>query len=1014
MKKHILIILSVFFSCSIFAQKVTVSGVVVDKKTGDPLIGVVVMEKTRNIGTATDTDGRFTLELPAKNSTLTISYMGYKTVTIPVKDTNMSIEMSEDTQTLDEVVVVGFGTQKKETMVGSVSSIKSKSLTSVPASNLTQSIAGKAPGVTVVQPSGEIGRDEASIYIRGKATFADENAKPLIVVDGIIRESFAQIDPNEIESINILKDASATAVYGVKGANGVIIVTTKRGITGKPEVSFTANVAMNVPMRLHRPIDSYRSVLLRNEILNNGGLQPEYSASDLMKYRTKVSPYTHPDIDWIDEIMKSHSIQQQYNINVRGGGESTRYFISGGYFTQDSPFKNDDITQFDRYNFRSNLDFDFTKDLSVSINLGARIEDRNYPTVMQWNSWEIYHAAYATSGRRYPAYNPDGSYAGDSDYPNLHAKIQDSGTFKENRNVLEIGLNAQYKLSRLLPGLAVKGSVAYDDDSKHGKVYNKDVAVYQYNYVNDSYIQFGQNRPLRWGWEYVDNFRKIYLEGGMTYNNDFGKHTVSGLFLFNRLSSGYNTDVEYASQGLVGRFVYGYDSKYLAEVNFGYNGSENFAPGKRYGLFPAFAAGWILSNESFYKSSNVSKVMDTFKLRASLGWVGNDRVWSYDPVTRQSSEARFIYLQQYEYVKEEEGKPKNSYIFGVGDNLVTGIRQGRIANPNVSWEKARKFNIGIETGFFNGLFNLNADYFHERRSDILTQVQTVPGYVGTTFAPANIGIVENQGVEIELIHNNTINNDLSYSIRGNFSFARNKIINMGTPNGVLPYQRPEGYPIDTPLKLITLGYFQDYEDIENSPSQLGLEGNTEVRPGDLKYLDVNGDGVIDRYDMVRTGYPTIPEIQYGVNLSVTYKGFDISALFQGAANVSFDKNWEIMWAFSNGDNVYDKHWYYWTPETGDSNAEYTQLYGKYQNNEAGADYTLSNGSYVRLKNLDVGYTIPARITQKVNIKHVRIYLSGLNLVTWSKEPYLDPDNRDNRGAKMPPSRAYNVGLNVTF
>lgn len=992
------------------AQTLTITGTVLDKSNNEPLIGATIAVSGTTTGAMTDVDGNFTVLVPSAKSQLRISYVGYKTQVVNVTPSKaMKILLASDAGTLDEVVVVGYGTQKKESMVGSISSIKSEALATVPASNMTQTLAGKASGISVVQTSGEIGRDEADIYIRGKATFSDENSKPLIVVDGIIREGFAQIDPNEVESINILKDASATAVYGVKGANGVIIITTKRGVKGKPEVSFTAQVAINVPVRLYKPLDSYRTSILRNELLDNGGQQPEYSAADLMKYRTGVSPYTHPNVNWMDEIMKSHSVQQQYNVNVRGGTKMVRYFASCGFFNQDSPFKGDKITNFNRYNFRSNLDFDFTKDLSVSVNLGARIEDRHYPQAMQYSSWDIYHGAVANSGRKYPAFNLDGSYGGDKDYSNIHSLIRDSGEFKENRNVLEAGINANYKLSWLLPGLAIRAQVAYDDDSKHGKVYYKNAATYQYNYADDSYIMHGENRPLRWGWEYVDNYRKIYLEGGVTYDNAFGPHNVNVLLLANRLSYGSNIDQTYASQGIVGRAVYNFDSRYLAEVNFGYNGSENFAKGHRYGLFPSFALGWVLSNEPFYNKLKISEWMNNFKIRGSLGWVGNDRVWAYNPVTGSSDEARFIYLQQYEYV--DAG---NSYVFGIGDTRITGIRQGRIANPDVKWETSRKFNIGFEAGFFNNSLTFTFDYFNELRKDILTVVQTMPGYVGTTFSPANIGSVRNQGVELEANYSKHFGQDFFFSAKGNFSFARNKVLDMGSPVNVLPYQRAEGYAIDTPLKLITEGFFQDYNDIERWSSQLGLEGNTEVRPGDLKYRDINGDGVIDRKDMIRTGYPLVPEINYGLTLTASWRGFDLSALFQGVTNVSFDKNWEAMWAFSNGDNVYDRHWYYWTPEMGDDAAKYTQMYGKYQNNEAGADYTLSDGSYLRLKNIDFGYTLPSKITKKLKINSIRVYFSALNVYTWSKEPYLDPDNRNLRAASMPPMRAFNFGLNVNF
>lgn len=1010
MKKHILLCIFSLLAGMAFSQSMIVKGTVTDKTTGDPLIGALITDQSKQNGSITDIDGNFSVKINGKSATLTISYMGYKTITVPVKDNKpMKIQLAEDTQALDEVVVIGYGTQKKETMVGSVSTIKSKELASVPASNLTHSIAGKTTGVSVVQSSGEIGRDEASIYIRGKATFSEENAKPLIVVDGIIRENFAQIDPNEIESMNILKDASATAVFGVKGANGVIIITTKRGTEGKPQVSLTAQLATNVPMRLYRPIDAYRTTLLRNEMSVNGNKQPDYTSNDLMNYRTKVSPYTHPDIDWLDEIMRPTSMQQQYNINIRGGTKSIRYFISGGFFNQDSPFKNDNITNFSRYNFRSNLDFDITKNLTASLNLGARIEDRHYPSSMQYNSWNIYHDAYAMSGRKYPAYNMDGSYAGDKQYQNIHSRIKDSGEFKENKNILELGLNVQYKMDWLLKGLSVRGQVAYDDNSSHGKIYSKQVASYEYKSDKNIYIQHGQDRPLAWDWEYVDNYRRIYMEAGINYARDFGKHNVSALLLFNRLSHGMNTNPMFASQGVVGRAVYGYDTRYLAEFNVGYNGSENFYSGQRYGLFPAFALGWIVSNEPFFKNAGIDRVMNNLKFRASLGWVGNDQVYAYDPIKASSNEARFIYLQQYDYIDKE-----NSYPFGVGDNVEEGIRQGRIANPSVKWETSRKLNVGVETAFFNSKLTLNADYFDEYRSGILIGLTNVPDYVGTTFSPANIGIVSNKGFELEMAHNNYVNDDFSYFIKGNFSFVRNKVIEQGSSPGVLPYQRPEGFPIDTPLKFITLGYFQSYEEIENSPSQLGIDGNTEVRPGDLKYKDINGDGIIDKYDQIRTGFPTTPEIQYGLNLGLSYKGFDLSVLFQGSEHASFDKNWEIMWAFSNADNVYDKHWSYWTPEMGDGGSKYTELYGKYQNNEAGADYTLSSGSYLRLKNVDLGYTIPARITKKAHISNVRIYISALNLYTWAKEPYLDPDNRDNRGGKMPPVQSYNVGININF
>jgi outer membrane receptor protein involved in Fe transport len=380
--------------------------------------------------------------------------------------------------------------------------------------------------------------------------------------------------------------------------------------------------------------------------------------------------------------------------------------------------------------------------------------------------------------------------------------------------------------------------------------------------------------------------------------------------------------------------------------------------------------------------------------------VGNDRSWN-----DSGEEARFLYLQSYLY--------KGGYMFG--DTQVEGIRADKIANPDAKWETGRKFNAGLETAFWKNRITFSVDYFNEYRSDILTNVAVAtPAFVGAVFANANIGKTLNQGIEVELSGNYQISREFSVFARGNFSFARNKVLEYGTPDGVLPYQRPEGFPIDMPLKYITLGYFQSYEEIENSPSQLGIEDNMEVKPGDLKYKDINGDGIINKDDKIHVGFPTTPEIQYGITLGLNWKNWDISALVQGTACASFDKNWEIMWHFSNNQNVFPKHWYYWTPEAGDARSQYVELAGKWQNNEAGADYTLSSGSFVRLKNLDLGYTLPAAFTNKLGMGNVRLYVSALNLFTWASEKGLDPDNRNSRGARMPPSKSINAGINVNF
>jgi len=1007
MKKYILqfvLFLSIMlFSFSAFSQN-TVTGVVRDAATGETLLGVNIMEKGTTNGTISDVNGNYQLKLTGSDATIVFSYIGYVKVEEPVNGrSEINVNLSTDSKMVNEVMVVGYGTQKKESVVGSISSINNKTLVSIPVSNLSQSIAGKLSGVQIVQSSGEIGRDEAEIYVRGRATWGD--AKPLIVVDGIVRDNFAQIDPNEIQSLNVLKDASATAVFGVKGANGVIIITTKRGTTGKPKISFTAQTAVTQTTRIPEPLDSYRSAMLEN-MHKVGGLSQSapWDTEDLMLFRTNASPYTNPDFTWVDVIMKDHSQQSQYNLNVSGGTETIKYFVSGGYFTQDGMYNYDKNTNFTRFNFRSNFDIRVTKNFSAAINLGARIQTTKNPASAWYGSWDIYRGSFANAGRYIPVFNPDGSLGGSSSYNNLVGVVRDMGFFTETRSILELGINLDYKLDFIIKGLSAKGQVAFDDNAYLNKMYQSSFARYQYDFAKDKYTEIGENRPLAYNWGNVNDTRKVYYELGLNYSRTFGKIDVTGLLLANRDLRNVNEQTAYASEGIVGRMTFSYDSRYLTELNMGFNGSENFPADSRYGFFPAVALGWVLTNEPFFMNSQLSKVLTSFKVRGSMGLVGNDKLWL------NGVEQRFLYLQQY----AESG----GATFGTGDNWYGGIQQGKIANLNVQWEVALKQNIGFEAEFYQGLLELNFDYFFENRDKILTeQPNTAPFYVGAEFYPANVGIVENKGFEMELKHNKIFSGGFSYFIKGNLSYAHNTVVQRDDAYMTLDYQKEAGYSIGTPLVYIQTGIFQSYEDIYNSPAQIadlgGINGNNAVYPGDLKFKDLNGDNVINQYDRMRSGYSTVPEIGYGMQLGFNYKGFDVSVLIQGSARAAFDKNWEIMWHFSNNANVFPKHWNYWTPETS-GNEQYTRIYGAYQNNESGSTYSLGSGDYVRLKTAEIGYEIPKTLAKKLHIEGIRIYLSGVNLFIWAKERYLDPDNRNSRGGFMPPLKSYNIGVNVNF
>ncbi len=1000
--RHIaLFLMAILFAISSYGQQsYKITGTVRDAKTKETLIGVNIIIKGTFTGTTSNVDGSYSIDVPNSAGTLQFSYLGYQPREEAIGGRSViNVELNSDTKTLEEVVVVGYGIQKKESVVGSISSITSKTLVSIPVSNITQSIAGKLSGVQVVQTSGEIGRDEADIFIRGQATYGNSN--PLIVVDGIIRDGFAQIDPNEIQTMSILKDASATAVYGVKGANGVIIISTKRGIEGKPQISFTTQTAITMPTRIPQPLDSYRSALLANLYKVGGSKEAApFNSKDLLNFRTGASPYTNPDYSWVDVMMKDYSTLTQYNLNVSGGTKTIKYFISGGYLTQDGVYRYDPYTNFSRMNFRSNFDINVTDNFSASINLGTRIEQRTNPATAWYGSWEIYRASFALGGRFTPVFNPDGSLAGNTNRTNLIGNVRDRGFFKEIRSVMEMGINLNYKLDNITPGLSVKGQLAFDDNGSMNRNYEQLFSVYQYDLKNNSYTEFGENTPINFAWGNVYNTRKTYYELSLNYIRDFGKHSITGLLLANRDLKYINVETPYATEGIVGRFTYDYNKRYLAEINAGFNGSENFAPGKRYGFFPAFALGWIVTNEPFMRNSGFRKVVNSLKVRGSLGWVGNDKIGS----------DRFIYLQQY----EETG----GAMFGTGDNWFQGIRQGTIANKNVQWEVARKQNIGFESDWFNGLFGLNFDYFFEYRDKILTTISnTSPSYIGATFSAANIGIVKNEGFELELRHNYSFAKNSSYFIRGNFSYAHNTVIKKDDAYMTLDYQKEEGYPIGTSVKYIAIGIFQSYDEIYNSPPQLsqigGIPGNNILYPGDLKFLDVNNDGVINRFDQARTGYSYVPEVAYGLTFGLNLGNFDFSALLQGVARASFEKNWEIMWHFSNNENVFPTHWNYWTPETSGSE-QYVRLYGPYQNNEAGSTYSLGSGQYMRLKNAEIGYTLPKSVLKKIRTESLRIYVSGVNLVLWAKEPYIDPDNRNQRGGNMPPLKSINFGIKLNF
>lgn len=1011
---------------SVFAQTKQVTGVVKDA-TGETVIGASVVEKGTTNGVITDFDGVFKLTV-SENAVLQISYIGYQTQEVKVAGkTTLDITLREDTEMLEEVVVVGYGAQKKESVIGAISQVTSKDLLSTPSANISQAISGKITGVITSQTSGAPGADDAQIYIRGRATFAGD-AQPLVLVDGVER-SFSQIAPDDIETISVLKDASATAVYGVRGANGVMLITTKRGKEQKPVVSLTANWQIQSPTRKDTYLDSYQSVMLLEEALANDGLPSQFSADNIEMYRRSVAgelsgrdAMLYPNVDWYDQVLNNTAPAQRYNVSVTGGTKRMRYYASGEFYDQKSIVKNLSNDQFGntsspgfrRYSFRANTDFFLATDLTFSVNFGTRFEERRGPNTNDSapNYSEIFYELNHTPGWSFPvSYSiPNGEstrtlYAGTSQYQNnIVARLTEAGYYKSTNVVNETNFIVDYKMDWLTEGLSVKGMLSFDYENLHRNNYTRNFATYELNDPANyesltAYNKFNTDTELTHGSEFTSIY-KLYMEAQVNYARKFGKHDVTAMALYMQNDYRSKADLAKRYQGLVGRVTYAWDDRYLAEFNAGYNGSENFMKGKRFGFFPAFSIGWRLSNEPFMQK--YSDWLNNLKIRASYGQVGND-VYQVNGVQQ-----RFLYEQKWSQIT-------NDYYFGTTGQ--TGIYDAQYPNYGVTWERAHKYNVGIEFGFFNGMLTGNVDVFYEKRNDILTTYLTRPEWVGVVMAAANLGKTKNQGYEIELKHSNHIGSDFHYTVGFNFSHARNEILSMDEPSIKTDYRKREGHPINQYFGLICDGYVTQADlDSGNLPVS---RFSSDVKVGDLKYRDMNQDGFIDDRDETFIGYSDIPENMYALNLSANYKNWGFSVMFQGVDHVSRYYDAEAMFAFINGGKVKEHHLERWNPAESEAynlaHAKYPLLhYNDYgDHNQRQNSYFLKNGAFLRLKNIELSYTLPERWSHKVGMSDCRLYINANNLVTWDHlDGLTDPES--NGSNRFPIMKTVNFGVNIKF
>jgi len=1015
-----LMLMLLTLSLPLQAQTVSVTGTVKDI-TGDPLPGASVIEKGTQNGMATDANGAFRLTV-SPGAVLQVSYLGYITKDVPTAGkTVFEIILEEDSEQLEEIVVVGYGSQKKESVVGAISQVSSKELLKSPVGNISQAITGKIPGVITSQSSGAPGADDAQVFIRGRATFAGDG-QPLILVDGVER-SYSQIAPDDIETISVLKDASATAVYGVRGANGVMLITTKRGRDMKPVVNVTANWQSQTPTRTNTYLNAYQSVTLLEEALANDGLPSQYSSTDIEMYRKSsagqlsgIDRLLYPSVDWYDEILNSSAPAQRYNLSIQGGTKRMRYYASGEMYDQEGLYKNlstdkygnKSNTSYRRYAFRANMDLLLTKELTMSVNFGTRFEERNGPNASESTVfYELNHTPGWLFPVSYSVKEDDRTivlYGGSSQYQNnIAARMAKAGYYKATNTINETNFIADYKMDWLTPGLWAKAMVSFDYNSYYNRSFTASFATYELNDRSNyesvlAYNQFNSDTELAYGGKNQTTTLKLYMEASLNYARKFGLHDVTAMLLYNQNDYRYQAELAQRYQGLVGRVTYGYDDRYLAEFNAGYNGSENFMKGRRFGFFPSFSVGWRLSNEEFMKQY---EWLNNLKIRASYGQVGND-VYMVSGVRQ-----RFLYEDKWVQVS-------NDYYFGTTGN--TGVYEGQYPNYGVTWERANKYNLGIEFGFLKNLLTGSVDVFYENRNNILTSYLTRPEWVGVVMAAGNLGQTKNSGYEIELRHAKSLNPELDYFVGLTYSHAANEIINMDEPALKTDYRKREGHPIGQYFGLVADG-FVTASDLANPNFPVSTYGDVKV--GDLKYRDMNGDGFIDDRDETFIGYSNIPENTYALSLGANYKRFGLSLMFQGVDHVSRYYDAEAMYAFVDGGKVKEHHLDRWNPAKSESenlsSAKYPLLhYDSYgEHNQRQNSFFLKNGAFIRLKNIEFSYSLPLSLISKASMSDCRLYINANNLVTWDHlDGLTDPES--NGSNTYPIMRAVNFGINIKF
>ena len=1021
MKKTILFFILILSFTVLFAQQKGESGRVTDEKN-DPVPGVSVIVKGTTIGTTTDADGRFKLSVPADSGILVFSFIGMKTQEINIgSKATINVVLEEETVGLDDVIVVGYGTQKKVTVTGAVTSVRGSELLKSPVPNLTSALVGRATGVMAIQNSGQPGADDVTLRIRGMGTLSSDAAQPLVLVDGIER-SFSQLDANEIQTISVLKDASSTAVYGIRGANGVIIVTTKKGTDGRAVVSYSGNYSIQAPTRLPKFLDGYNFAKLYNEALinDNPATTLTFTDAELQKFKDQSDPLFYPNTDWLKLVMKEYTPQTQHNVNITGGTKIAKYFVSLGYLNQEGLFREfqsasgiSNNNNYNRYNFRSNIDINVTPTTLVNFQLGgySSVRHSSKGTESSTGGLQIFNrlldsAPTATVGIwEGKLITLDRSGVG----RNAISETLANGFVDYMDNSLNINLGINQTLDMITKGLSVRAKIAYDNFYDRRRIFDRNVVTYTPLKVMDNGVE---TTVLRQNGEKADvvgdpatafnRSRQFYMDWAVEYNNSIGNHNIGALLLYNQKKKWYHGSsypgIPLGYQDWVGRVTYNYALRYMLEFNMGRNGSENFPVNNRFGWFPAISAGWVVTSEPMVEKLINKNILSYLKLRGSYGEVGNDRMGSL----------RFMYYPA-EYIKGGYG------VLGEDPVKYTSYVEGKLGNPDVSWEKSKKMDIAAEMKFFSDQLSLNIDYFTENRSNILTSKKTIPDYVAVTLQDAyNIGNVKNKGYEIEATWDGHIK-DFKYWINGNYSFARNKILYMDEAlNTIFPNLNRTGHRVGEQFGYVFDGFFNTPEEVSAAPKYFGKQPSL----GDTKYKDITKDGVIDQNDQQAIGNPAFPEISYGFSIGFSFKGFDLSTLFQGASNYSLqvrDRLYQPFATFGSALDITANRWYADSPDN-NANATFPKLSVAYGNPQNYYNSTLNtkDASYLRLKNMEFGYTFTKDQLVRFHLSSLRLFVSGQNLFTWDKLKIIDPEGNPNASMNYPQLKIFNVGCNLQF